>query len=181
MYCVKTITPTLTWVGGNDRRLAMFEGVYSVPAGVSYNSYVLMDEKIAIFDTVDKAVAGVFFENLEHVLGSRKPDYLIVHHMEPDHSATIYDLVLRYPDVKIVCNLKILAMIKQFFSFDIDARAVVVNEGDTLSLGEHTLRFLLVGSSMPLDLHLRRRQSRLREEAGEEFLSSLLNRQAYCF
>ena len=142
MYCVKTITPTLTWVGGNDRRLAMFEGVYSVPAGVSYNSYVLMDEKIAIFDTVDKAVAGVFFENLEHVLGSRKPDYLIVHHMEPDHSATIYDLVLRYPDVKIVCNLKILAMIKQFFSFDIDARAVVVNEGDTLSLGEHTLRFI---------------------------------------
>lgn len=142
MHCVKTITPSLTWVGGNDRRLAMFEGVYSVPAGVSYNSYVLIDEKIAIFDTVDKAVAGVFFENLQHTLGDKKPDYLIVHHMEPDHSATIYDLVLRYPDIKIVCNAKIFTMIKQFFNFDIDSRAIVVNEGDTLSLGEHNLRFI---------------------------------------
>ena len=135
MYCVKTITPSLTWVGGNDRRLAMFEGVYSVPAGVSYNSYVLMDEKIAIFDTVDKAVSGVFFENLEHVLGDKKPDYLIVHHMEPDHSATISDLLLRYPNIKIVCNAKISTMLKQFFSFDVDSCVVVVNEGDTLSLG----------------------------------------------
>ncbi len=142
MYCVKTITPSLTWVGGNDRRLAMFEGVYSVPAGVSYNSYVLMDEKIAIFDTVDKAVAGVFFENLSHVLGGKTPDYLIVHHMEPDHSATIGDLVLRYPDIKIVCNAKIFAMIKQFFDFDIDSRVILVNEGDTLSLGEHKLHFI---------------------------------------
>ena len=142
MYCVKTITPSLTWVGGNDRRLAMFEGVYSVPAGVSYNSYVLMDEKIAIFDTVDKAVSGVFFENLEHVLGDKKPDYLIVHHMEPDHSATISDLLLRYPNIKIVCNAKISTMLKQFFSFDVDSCVVVVNEGDTLSLGEHTLKFI---------------------------------------
>ncbi len=142
MHCVKKITPTLTWVGGNDRRLAMFEGVYSVPAGVSYNSYVIMDEKIAVFDTVDKAVSGVFFENLAHVLGDKTPDYLIVHHMEPDHSATMSEFVLRYPDVKIVCNSKILTMIKQFFSFDIDSRVIVVGEGDTLSLGEHTLTFL---------------------------------------
>ncbi len=142
MYCVKSITPSLTWVGGNDRRLAMFEGVYSVPAGVSYNSYVLKDEKIAIFDTVDKAVSGLYFENLAYVLGDREPDYLIVHHMEPDHSATIGDIVIRYPNVKIVCNSKILAMIKQFFTFDIDSRAVVVNEGDTLCLGAHTLHFI---------------------------------------
>ena len=142
MYCVKNVTPSLVWVGGNDRRLAMFEGVYSVPAGVSYNSYVMLDEKIAIFDTVDKAVAGVFFENLAHVLGDKTPDYLIVHHMEPDHSATIGDIVLRYPNIKIVCNAKIATMIKQFFDFDLDSRAVIVNEGDTLCLGEHTLHFV---------------------------------------
>lgn len=142
MYCVKTVTPTLTWVGGNDRRLAMFEGVYSVPAGVSYNSYVLMDDKIAIFDTVDKAVGDVFFSNLEYTLKGRSPDYLVVHHMEPDHSATMEQLVLRYPDIKIVCNAKIHTMIKQFFNFDIDSRVVIVNEGDTLSLGQHTLRFI---------------------------------------
>ena len=139
MYCVKTVTPTLTWVGGNDRRLAMFEGVYSVPAGVSYNSYVLMDDKIAIFDTVDKAVGDVVFSNLEYTLKGRSPDYLVVHHMEPDHSATMEQLVLRYPDIKIVCNAKIHTMIKQFFNFDIDSRVVIVNEGDTLSLGQHKI------------------------------------------
>lgn len=142
MYCTRKITDTLTWVGGNDRRLAMFEGVYSVPDGVSYNSYVLEDEKIAVFDTVDKAVAKAFFENLDHVLGDRKPDYLIVHHMEPDHAATMDDFVRRYPEAKIVCNAKIAAMIKQFFDFDIDARAHIVNEGDMLSLGAHTLTFV---------------------------------------
>lgn len=142
MYCTRKITDTLTWVGGNDRRLAMFEGVYSVPDGVSYNSYVLEDEKIAVFDTVDKAVSKIFFENLDHVLGDRKPDYLVVHHMEPDHAATMDDFVRRYPEAKIVCNAKIAAMIKQFFDFDIDARAYIVNEGDTLSLGAHTLTFV---------------------------------------
>ncbi|MCR5804979.1 MAG: flavin reductase [Clostridia bacterium] len=143
MHCCKSITQDLIWVGANDRRLAMFEGVYSVPDGVSYNSYVLLDEKTAVFDTVDKAVSRIFFENVEHALNGRKLDYLVVHHMEPDHSATMQELVIRYPDVKIVCNDKIKNMIKQFFEFDIDSRAVVVKEGDTLSLGKHELTFVM--------------------------------------
>ena len=143
MHCCKNITPDLIWVGANDRRLAMFEGVYSVPDGVSYNSYVLLDEKTVVFDTVDKAVSRIFFENVEHALNGRKLDYLVVHHMEPDHSATMQELVIRYPDVKIVCNDKIKNMIKQFFEFDIDSRAVVVKEGDTLSLGKHELTFVM--------------------------------------
>ena len=142
MFCVRKINDSLTWVGGNDRRLAMFEGVYSVPYGVSYNSYVLIDEKIAVFDTVDKAVSRVFFENLEHVLGDRSPDYLVVHHMEPDHAATMGEFVRRYPGVKIVCNAKIATMIKQFFDFDIDSCAHIVNEGDVLELGAHKLTFV---------------------------------------
>ena len=101
MYCTRKITEKLTWVGGNDRRLAMFEGVYSVPDGVSYNSYVLEDEKIAVFDTVDKAVAKVFFENLAHVLGDRQPDYLVVHHMEPDHAGNIAKVVAEYPETTV--------------------------------------------------------------------------------
>lgn len=143
MHCCKNITPDLIWVGANDRRLAMFEGVYSAPDGVSYNSYVLLDEKTIVFDTVDKAVSRIFFENVEHALNGRKLDYLVVHHMEPDHSATMQELVIRYPDVKIVCNDKIKNMIKQFFEFDIDSRAVVVKEGDTLSLGKHELTFVM--------------------------------------
>ncbi len=142
MYCTRKITDTLTWIGGNDRRLAMFEGVYSVPTGVSYNSYVLEDEKIAVFDTVDKAVGDIFFENLESVLQGRTPDYLIVHHMEPDHAATMGEFVRRYPEAKVVCNSKILAMIKQFFDFDIDSRALLVKEGELLDLGEHKLTFV---------------------------------------
>lgn len=142
MYCTRKITESLTWVGGNDRRLAMFEGVYSVPYGVSYNSYVLQDERIAVFDTVDRAVSDVYFENLDHILGDGKPDYLVVHHMEPDHAATMDEFVRRYPDAKIVCNSKIAAMIKQFFDFDIDSRAHIVNEGDRLSLGAHVLTFV---------------------------------------
>ncbi|NLK37448.1 MAG: FprA family A-type flavoprotein [Epulopiscium sp.] len=143
MYCLKKITDDLTWVGGNDRRLAMFEGVYSVPDGVSYNSYLLLDEKTVLFDTVDKAVSRVFFENVTQALGDRKLDYLVVHHMEPDHSFTLEELVLRYPDVKIICNAKILTMIKQFFDFDIDSRVLVVKEGDIVSTGKHELTFFM--------------------------------------
>lgn len=142
MYCVKKITDSLTWVGGNDRRLAMFEGVYSVPAGVSYNSYVLMDEKVAVFDTVDRAVSDRFFENLAHVLGDRQPDYLVIHHMEPDHSACVNEFILRYPDVKIVCNAKTRTMLGQFFGHDFGERIQRVNEGDVLELGAHSLTFI---------------------------------------
>lgn len=143
MYCFRNVTEDLVWVGGNDRRLSMFEGVYSVPDGVSYNSYLLRDEKTVLFDTVDKAVSEVFFENLEELLRDRALDYVIVHHMEPDHSATLQELVLRYPQVKIVCNAKSAAMMKQFFSFDVDSRAVLVKEGDELCFGRHTLTFVM--------------------------------------
>ena len=141
MHNAIEIRRDLFWVGGNDRRLALFENVYPIPRGVSYNAYLLLDEKTALLDTVDKAVSGVFFESLAHVLGGRKLDYLIVNHMEPDHAATMEELVLRYPEVTIVTNAKAVTMIKQFFTFDVDARCIVVSESDTLSTGRHTLAF----------------------------------------
>ncbi len=144
MYCVKKVTEDLYWIGASDRRLALFENIYPIPQGVSYNSYLLSDEKTVLLDTVDKAVSGQFFENLEHVLGGRSLDYLIVNHMEPDHCATIGEVVLRYPDVKIVGNAKTFTMMKQFFSFDTDAHAVVIKEGDTLNTGRHTLTFAMI-------------------------------------
>ena len=142
MYCFRKVTDDLYWVGANDRRLAMFEGVYSVPRGVSYNSYLLHDEKTVLFDTVDAAVAEVFFFFFLKALDGRHLDYLIVHHMEPDHSATLTGLVRRYPDVKIVCNQKTAGMMKQFFSFDVDSMTQIVKEGETFCSGKHTMTFL---------------------------------------
>lgn len=142
MYCYRKVTEDLYWIGGNDRRLALFEGVYQIPRGVSYNSYLLMDEKTVLLDTVDKAVKGVFFENIEKVLDGRKLDYLVVHHMEPDHSEAIWEVVMRYPEVKLICNAKIAQMMKQFFSFDVDSRVVLVKEGDNFSTGKHNLVFV---------------------------------------
>ena len=143
MYCTKRISNDLVWVGGNDRRLAMFEGAYQVPRGVSYNAYLLTDTETVLFDTVDKAVEKVFFENLEHELAGRKLDYVVVHHMEPDHSATLAELLRRYPDVRVVCNAKILGMIAQFTHLELGERAKVVKEGDTLSAGSHEFKFLM--------------------------------------
>ena len=143
MYCIKKVTDDLFWVGANDRRLAMFEGVYSVPDGVSYNAYLLKDEKTVLFDTVDKAVRQRFLENIAEALGGRKLDYLVVQHMEPDHSAAIRDIIFLYPDVKVLCNQKTLAFIKQFNDFDIDARVCIVNESYTLNTGRHTLHFVM--------------------------------------
>ena len=143
MHCVKKVTEDITWVGANDRRLAMFEGVYSVPDGVSYNAYLLLDEKTVLFDTVDKAVRHRYLENIAATLGDRKLDYLIVQHMEPDHTAEISSLVCLYPGMKIVCNAKTIAMMKQFYDFDIDSIAHIVTEGDTLDTGNHTLHFIM--------------------------------------
>ena len=143
MHCTKKILDDLIWVGANDRRLAMFEGVYSVPRGVSYNSYLLLDDTTVLFDTVDKAVGKVFFENVEYALGGRHLDYVVIQHMEPDHSATLAELLLRYPDVKIICNDKIAAMINQFFHIDISEKAHIVKEGSTLNTGHHTLQFVM--------------------------------------
>ena len=143
MHCVKKVTDDLYWMGGSDRRLALFENVYPIPRGVSYNSYVLLDEKTVLLDTVDASISGLFFENLEHVLNGRTLDYLIVNHMEPDHCAIIADVVRRYPDVKLVCNAKTVPMLKQFFDFPVDDRTVIVKEMDTLCTGRHTFAFVM--------------------------------------
>ncbi len=143
MYCTKQVTPDLVWVGSNDRRLAMFEGVYSVPTGVSYNSYLLKDESTVLFDTVDKAVGKVFFENLAHELAGRSLDFVIVQHMEPDHSATLGELLLRYPGATVVCNAKTRDMIGQFTNLDVSERVYLVKEGNVLNTGRHELTFLM--------------------------------------
>lgn len=143
MYNVRKVTEDIVWVGASDRRLALFENIFPIPRGVSYNSYVLLDEKTVLLDTVDASVAGQFFENLEHVLDGRKLDYLIVNHMEPDHCAMVGDLVRRYPEVQVVGNTKTFGMIKQFFGTDFAERAVTVKEGDTLATGAHTLHFVM--------------------------------------
>ena len=143
MYNVRKVTEDIVWVGASDRRLALFENIFPIPRGVSYNSYVLLDEKTVLLDTVDASVAGQFFENLEHVLDGRKLDYLIVNHMEPDHCAMIGDLVRRYPEVQVVGNTKTFGMIKQFFGTDFAERAVTVKEGDTLATGAHTLHYVM--------------------------------------
>lgn len=143
MHCVKKVTDDLCWIGGSDRRLALFENVYPIPRGVSYNSYVLLDEKTVLLDTVDASISGLFFGNLEYVLNGRTLDYLIVNHMEPDHCAVIGDVVRRYPDVKLVCNAKTVPMLKQFFNFPVEDRTVIVKEMDTLCTGKHTFAFVM--------------------------------------
>ena len=143
MYCTRKVTDDIVFIGANDRRLSVFEGVYKCPAGVSYNSYFINDEKTAVMDTVDKSVSTLFFENIEHELGGRPLDYIVVQHMEPDHSATLAELVLRHPEAKIVANQKLAVMIKQYFDFDLDSRLVSVKEGDVLELGRHKLTFVM--------------------------------------
>jgi len=143
MYCVKKVKEDLFWVGGTDRRLALFENAYPIPRGVSYNAYVLLDEKTVLFDTVDWAVAGQFYENLAKVLDGRPLDYLVVQHMEPDHCANIQRILELYPEAKVVGNAKTMQMIGQFFDVDLEDRKVVVKEGDTLELGSHTLHFVM--------------------------------------
>ena len=143
MYCTRNVTNDLVWVGGDDRRLAMFEGVYSVPDGVSYNSYLLLDEKTVLFDTVDEAVQKVFFENVAHTLAGRKLDYVIVQHMEPDHSATLEGILMRHPEAVVICNKKTEAMIYQFFGADLKMNVQIVGEGDVLKTGRHELTFLM--------------------------------------
>ena len=144
MYCVRKVLEDLWWVGGNDRRLAMFEGVYAVPNGVSYNSYLLLDDKTVLFDTVDPSVSKVFFENVDHVLAGRKLDYLVIHHMEPDHSGTVSEVLLRHPETVIVCSDRIRAMLQQFRGGVAPQNAFhLVKEGDSLSTGRHEFTFVM--------------------------------------
>lgn len=142
MYCTRKVADDLIWVGADDRRLAMFEGVYSVPRGVSYNSYLLLDEKTVVFDTVDHAVEKTFLENVEHGLNGRTLDYLVVQHMEPDHSATIRTLLMLYPKAEVVCSKKTEGMLRQFFGDAVKMNIKVVGEGDTLKTGKHEFTFL---------------------------------------
>ena len=148
MYCVRKVTDRITWIGGEDRRLALFESAYPIPNGVSYNSYFIDDEKTLVMDAVDRSVSGQFFENLAHVLGGRKLDYLVVNHMEPDHAATVGDVVRRYPEVTVVCNAKIEVMLRQYFDFNTgNGRVRIVKEGDTLSTGEMQFTFVMAWAS----------------------------------
>ncbi|MDR2598835.1 MAG: flavin reductase [Oscillospiraceae bacterium] len=143
MFNIKNVTDDLIWVGANDRRLAMFEGVYSVPNGVSYNSYILLDEKTVLFDTVDKAVHQRFIENVIAALDGKDLDYFIIQHTEPDHTAAVQDIVTRYPNATVVCNAKTFEMIKRFFNIDLKERVQIVKENDTLKTGRHELHFLM--------------------------------------
>ena len=137
-----TITNDIRYIGVNDHEVDLFEGQYVVPNGMSYNSYAIMDEKIAIMDTVDQNFTAEWLKNIETVLEGRKPDYLVVHHMEPDHSANIHKFLTAYPEAVVVSSAKAFVMMKQFFGTDYADRRVVVGEGDTLSLGKHTLTFV---------------------------------------
>ena len=137
-----TITNDIRYIGVNDHEVDLFEGQYVVPNGMSYNSYAIMDEKIAIMDTVDQNFTDEWLKNIETVLEGRKPDFLVVHHMEPDHSANIHKFLTAYPEATVVSSAKAFTMMKQFFGTDFSDRRIVVGEGDTLCLGKHTLTFV---------------------------------------
>lgn len=137
------VTEEIFYIGADDETIDLFESQYAVPEGVSYNSYVIMDEKIAVMDTVDKRKTEEWLEKLEVVLGERTPDYLIISHLEPDHASSIEALAEKYPAMKLVGNAKTFQMFGNFFSMDVEARKVVVKEGDTLSLGKHELSFYM--------------------------------------
>lgn len=137
------ITDSILYVGVDDKTLDLFESQYVIPNGVSYNSYVILDDKITIMDTVDARKTEEWLANVEAVLGEKTPDYLVVSHMEPDHAASIQVLVDKYPQMQVVGNAKTFVMIPQFFDVDLTGRTVVVKEGDTLSLGAHTLQFFM--------------------------------------
>ena len=136
------ISNDIKYIGVNDHSIDLFEGQYVVPNGMSYNSYVILDEKIAVMDSVDQNFGEEWLQNLEAVLEGRKPDYLVVHHMEPDHSANVANFLEHYPEAVVVSSAKAFTMIKQFFGYDYADRRIVVGEGDTLSLGKHVLNFV---------------------------------------
>ena len=143
MHSTRKVKDDLIYVGGSDRRLSRFENLFPIPKGVSYNSYVLLDEKTVLFDTADESISRQYIENVVHALNGRPLDYMVVQHMEPDHCAMIDDMLRRYPEAKMVCSAKAVGMFAQFYGTDVAARALVVKEGDKLSTGEHTLHFVM--------------------------------------
>ena len=142
MQSIRKVTEDILWVGCNDRRITLFENLFPVPKGVSYNSYLILDEKVTLMDTVDASATEQFFENLEAGLAGRSIDYLVIHHMEPDHAANIKLLLEKYPEIQVVASAKALQMIGQFFDLDLSDRSMEVKEGDTLSTGSHTFHFV---------------------------------------
>ncbi len=138
-----TVTESILYVGCDDKDIDLFESQYHVPNGVSYNSYVIMDEKIAVMDTTDPRVTEEWLSNVEKALDGKEPDYLVINHMEPDHAGNIQKIAEKYPKMQLVSNAKVFTMLPQFFDFDLTDRTVSVKEGDTLSLGKHTLQFFL--------------------------------------
>ena len=143
MHSTRKVKDDLIYVGGSDRRQSRFENLFPIPKGVSYNSYVLLDEKTVLFDTADESISRQYIENVVHALNGRPLDYMVVQHMEPDHCAMIDDMLRRYPEAKMVCSAKAVGMFAQFYGTDVAARALVVKEGDKLSTGEHTLHFVM--------------------------------------
>ena len=143
MHSTRKVKDDLIYVGGSDRRLSRFENLFPIPKGVSYNSYVLLDQKTVLFDTADESISRQYIENVVHALNGRPLDYMVVQHMEPDHCAMIDDMLRRYPEAKMVCSAKAVGMFAQFYGTDVAARALVVKEGDKLSTGEHTLHFVM--------------------------------------
>ncbi|MBO5953884.1 MAG: FprA family A-type flavoprotein [Oscillospiraceae bacterium] len=137
-----TITNDIKYIGVNDHSIDLFEGQYAVPNGMAYNSYVILDDKVAVMDTVDQNYGSQWLENIRLTLADRKPDYLVVHHMEPDHSANIANFLAAYPEATVVSSAKAFTMMGQFFGTDYADRRIVVGEGDTLCLGKHTLTFV---------------------------------------
>ena len=143
MHNIRKITDDVFYIGCSDRKISLFESAYPVKDGMAYNSYLIRDEKTILFDTVDKICAEQFDENLDVALDGRHLDYIVVQHMEPDHCALLAEVVKVHPDVKIVCSQKTVSMIKQFFTFDIDSRVIIVKEGDTISTGKHEFQFIM--------------------------------------
>lgn len=143
MQNIRKITEALYYVGASDRKIALFENIYPVPRGVSYNSYVIVDEKTVLLDTADASVYSQFKENVEAALGGRDLDYMVINHMEPDHCALIEEITAIYPKMQIVTNAKALTMIQQFFNINLEGKSIVVSEGDSLNIGKHTLHFVM--------------------------------------
>ena len=141
MYTVRKVTDDLYWVGANEHRLHLFENIHPIPRGVSYNSYLLMDEKTVLFDTVDWAVCREFLNNVEHVLDGRDLDYVIINHLEPDHAASLDEVLLRYPNAKVISNERAFMMMRQF-GFNVDGKEIEVAEGDAMSFGKHEITWV---------------------------------------
>ena len=141
MYNVRNVTKDLYWIGGNDHRLALFENIHPIPKGVSYNSYLLLDKKTVLFDTVDWSICRDFLSNMAHVLDGRDLDYIVINHMEPDHGASLEEVLIRYPKAKIISTEKSFMLMRQF-GFDVDGKEIQVKEGDTFSFGKHEVIFI---------------------------------------